>query len=62
LAGPRDHGLPANDGEDDVRRKALLAARAGLVVALDLLDLHSRSSAAANVDLAIHQIDQELGP
>jgi len=47
-----------NEGE---RIAALVQARAGLAAALNLLDRHSRSPAAANVDLAIHLIDQELG-
>ena len=57
--------MPSNPTENDLadreRETRLVEARAWLVIARDLLDHHSRSPAAANVDLAIHQIDQELG-
>jgi hypothetical protein len=59
VAPPR-HELAANDPRESERIAGLMEARASLVAALALLDLHARSPAAANVDLAIHQIDAEL--
>jgi hypothetical protein len=42
------------------RRLALEEARALIVQALDLLDSHARSSAAANLDLALHRLSEEI--
>ncbi|ARS28493.1 hypothetical protein [Sphingomonas sp. KC8] len=42
------------------RRDALRVARALMVDALDRLDAHSRSPAAATLDLALHHLDREL--
>ena len=46
--------------EDPERSGRLGEARALLIAALELLDLHSRSPAPATVDFAIHQINSEL--
>ena len=43
------------------RAGRLVEARDALAATLALLDLHSRSPAAANVDLAIHYLNLELG-
>jgi hypothetical protein len=47
-------------GDQNERLLVLTEAREGLVTILALLDRHSHSPAAANLDLAIHQIEAEL--
>ena len=42
------------------RRERLLVARLRMEEALRLLDAHSVSTAAASLDLALHQLDREL--
>ena len=48
------------DRPDGERPAKLAEARALLVAALDILDRHARSPAAAQVDLALYNIDREL--
>jgi hypothetical protein len=43
------------------RARQLIAARDGLTQILPILDEYSRSPAPGTVDLAIHQINRELG-
>jgi hypothetical protein len=51
----------AGNGPDGDRAARLTAARDQLLQVLATLDEYSRSPAAATVDLAIHQINFELG-
>ncbi len=57
---PEYHGEGRGEGLTRERAAKLREARGLLAAALELLDDHARSPAAANVDLAIHQIDAEL--
>ncbi|WP_156679588.1 hypothetical protein [Sphingomonas profundi] len=61
-SGMWSHTQKAKDARsiEDVTRRQLTAARLKMTEALRLLDDFSQSSAAASLDLAIHQLDREL--
>jgi hypothetical protein len=48
------------DSAERERRDALRVARGLMVDALDRLDAHSHSPAAATLSLALHHLDREL--
>ncbi|WP_380872910.1 hypothetical protein ACFB49_38050 [Sphingomonas sp. DBB INV C78] len=48
------------DSAERERRDALRLARGLMVDALDRLDTHSHSPAAATLSLALHHLDREL--